>query len=42
MHDAAVGTLLVSEPTLENAQSLEKRIAFLLAEIIPGMVNTGS
>lgn len=26
-----------AEPTLENAESLEKRIAFLLAEIIPRM-----
>lgn len=27
-----------AEPTLENADALEKRIAFLLAEIIPRML----
>jgi hypothetical protein len=31
---------VAAEPSLENAELLEKRIAFLLAEIIPGMIRT--
>lgn len=33
---------VAAEPSLENAVILEKRIAFLLAEIIPGMTRTES
>ena len=29
---------VAAEPTLENAESWEKRIAFLLAEVVPKMI----
>ena len=29
---------VAAEPSLESAELLEKRVAFLLAEIVPGMI----